>query len=223
MWITLIVVALLLWAMPRQMLVRSQHKYIQTNTISHAHQIGVAMLEFEREFGRFPDQSTAAKVPPMEGMEWKLGDSSANDFFRQLIAAGVTDNETMFYADTAFSKKPDNLIIPGEKALAPGEVGFGYLMNGNSAFNTRGNPVRPLACAPLGFDGKTVSDRTFDVSVYGGRAVLLRIDNSTASLPILKSSRMPAIGGGRFLLDTGPDTVWGDSVTPVIVPPLPRR
>jgi hypothetical protein len=96
-------------------------------------------------------------------------------------------------------------------------------MNDNSAFNTKDNPARPLACAPLAFDGKTVSDRIFDDSLYGGKAVVLRIDNSVTLLPILKSTRMPTLGGGRFLLDTGPDTVWGESATPVIVPPLPKR
>jgi hypothetical protein len=202
---------------------RSAHLADQRQAIHSARQIGFALFEFEKEYGSFPDETTAARVPRKGEMDLHLGDSSANDFFRQLIAGGVTDNETMFYAKAAFSRIPDNLIIPGEKAFAPGEVGFGYLMNGKSAFNTEGNPARPLACAPLAFDGKTVSDRTFDDSMYAGKAVVLRIDNSVTSLPIHKESKRASLGGGKSLLDTGLDTVWGESAKPIIVPPLPKR
>jgi len=222
MWIVLIIAVLFFWGLTYPRVIRSQKKSEITDAINNARRIGFALFEFETEFGSFPDQTTAARVPQKKGVEWMLGDSSANDYFRQLIAGGFTDDETLFYAKTAFSRKPDNRIKPGVKALAPGEVGFGYLMNGKSAFSTKGNPSRPIACAPLAFDGKTVSDQNFDLSLHA-YAVVLRIDNSVTSLPIVKTSKLAALGGGKTLLDTGPDTVWGSAATPVIVPPLPKR
>jgi hypothetical protein len=223
MAITLAIVALVFWGVTRPLVVRSHRNSGQTNAVSNARQIGLALFEFENEFGRFPDETTGAKIRQKAGNLWNPGASSSNDFFRQLIVTGYAAGEPMFYAQSSFSRKPDNRIEPSEQSLAPGEVGFGYLMNGGSAFNTEGNPARPIACAPLAFDGKKVSDRRIDPSIYDGKAVILRIDNSVQSIPIDQKSGAGYVGRGKTLLDTGLETVWGDSAKPVIIPPLPKR
>jgi hypothetical protein len=139
-----------------------------------------------------------------------------------MIAAGIASSESLFYAKSRYTKKPDGIIGHGDKALLPGEVGFGYLMDGRTALTSKGNPARPLVCYPLAFDGKIVSDQAFDPSIHDGKAVILRVDNSAQSLPILSATRRAMLGGGKHLLQTGEDTVWGASVKPVIVPPLPK-
>ena len=43
------------------------------------------------------------------------------------------------------------------------------------------------------------------------------------SLPIDPQTHRAIPGGKKHLLDTGLETVWGDSAKPVIIPPLPKR
>ena len=125
----------------------------------------------------------------------------------------------MFYAKTTFSKKPDNVFNTTENALAKGEVGYGYLLNSNTAFSTAGNPARPIVVAPLIYPFQSGQ---FDLDLYDSKAVVLRIDNSVQSIPILRQSKLAQLGGGKSLLVTGEDTVWGTGVVPTMVNPQPK-
>jgi len=216
-----IVVVVALVGLTRPMVIRSPKKSDQTQATNNARQIALALLEFETEYGTYPDATTAPLVLKNKKSTFNLTGHSANSYFRQLIAADIAQAESMFYCQTAFTRKPDNRFDTTQTALAPGEVGFGYLMNGRTAFNTKGNPARLLACAPLAFDGKSVSNQHFDRKPFDGRAVLLRIDCSVTSVLIRKESKEATMSGGKPLLQTGPDTIWG-SDTPTIVPPLPK-
>jgi hypothetical protein len=178
------------------------------------------MFEFETAYGSFPDTSTGEEVTENTGSVLSFGGNSANSHFRQLIAAEIAQSEDMFFAKTAFTKKPDNVFNTAANALEPGEVGFGYLMNGNLAFSTAGNPARPIAVAPLAFPFQTGQ---FDIDLYDAKAVVLRIDNSVRSEPILRQSKLVQLGGGKNLLQTGDETVWGTGVTPTIVNPEPKK
>ena len=195
----------------------------QVRAISNLRQIGFAMYEFETAYERFPDAVSAPVVAAKSRLRMDLSGHSANAYFRQLIAAELVSIETVFFAPTRFSRKPDNRFDTNESALAPGEVGFGYLMNGRIALEEEGNPARVLACAPLAFDGKTVSDRKFDPTMYRGKTAILRMDNSVASLPIHPETGETVFKSGKTLLEAGPGTVWGDGVTPAIAAPLPNR
>ena len=195
----------------------------QVESVNNARQIGLALFEFDMEYGSFPDETTATKVRQKTGNQMHLGNSSANNYFQQLLAAEIVSSHHMFYAKTAFSKKPGKLAEHGKWTIEPGTLGFGYLMNGKSSLAEEGNPARALACAPLAFDGKSVSSQQFEYDRYDGKAVVLRIDNSVTSLPIQKGTQLVFLGGGKTLLQTGPDTIWGSTESPVIVPPLPKR
>ena len=107
-----------------------------------------------------------------------------------------------------------------QNALAAGEVGFGYIMNGDLGFSTAGNPARPIVVAPLAFPFSTGQ---FDIDLYDSKAVVLRIDNSVQSIPILRTSKLAQLGGGKNLLQVGDDTVWGTGVTPTIVNPQAKQ
>ena len=117
----------------------------------------------------------------------------------------------MFYAKVGGTKKPDDDISRGN-ALVPGEVAFGYV----SGMTIAGNPARVIAFCPI-IPG---TDR-FDPKPFDGKAVVLRIDNSVASLPIDKDGH--AMLGGKTLFQTGMDTVWGQNVPDVRYPELPAE
>ena len=79
-----------------------------------------------------------------------------------------------------------------------------------SGMNAAGNPGRPLVVAPL-VKGKT----TFDPAVLGGKAVVLRVDNSVQSFPIGKDGRVMI--DGLDLFDPA-QPFWDGKVPPVLWP-----
>lgn len=182
--------ALVFW-LTRPLVIRGHKHSDLTQSVSHARQIGLALAEFELEYGKFPDEATAAKLREKTRPDLKLGTNSSNDFFRQLLAARVVGNEDMFYANIAGSRKPDG-IIAGSRALEKGEVGFSYL----AGLNTRGNPSRPVLVTPL-----LAGSNRFDPTRFDGRAVILKMDNSVASTTISENGSV--IARGINLLDPG--------------------
>ena len=192
----------------------------QTEAVNNARQIGLAMLDFEIEYGRFPDKTTEPKVIATTGSKLRMTGHTANDYFRQLIAADIAQSEIMFFAKTAFSnRKPDERFDTTEDALKPGDVGFGYLMNGDTAFDNKESPGRVLVCAPLAVEDGHVSTLRFDRDMYDQKAVVLKMDNSVISLNVNQAG--DAILGSKPLLATGEGTVWGVDATPTVVPPAP--
>ncbi|MES2440406.1 MAG: hypothetical protein V4584_15155 [Verrucomicrobiota bacterium] len=186
----------LLFGLKRPLVIRSHRNGNQTEAVSNARQIGLALFDFDAEYGKYPDQTTIVKVREKTGSGLNLGMTSSNDFFRQLVAGNFTQSERMFHAEIPGAHKADDVIV-GMDALKKGEVGFSYL----SGLSSKGNPSRPLAVTPL-IPG---TDR-FDPKPFKGKAVILRIDNSVSSLPINKHGHVMV--DGRNLLDPG-HPVWG--------------
>lgn len=187
------------------LVLRSPRGADQTEAVNNARQIGLALFEFETEYGRFPDATTVAAVKGKTGTLLPLGTKSSNDFFRQLLASGIAMGEPMFYAKSRDTLKPDGLMA-GSQALEKGECGFTYFL-GATMGDTFG---RPLIVAPM-IPG---TDR-FDPKPFEGRAVLLRLDNSAISLPIDKDGHV--ILNGRNLMDPH-HPIW-DGHAPVIAWP----
>lgn len=221
--IALVIVGLLLFWFSYPFVIRSHRNPELVNAQNNMRQLGMALIQFDNEYGSFPDAATARKMSRNANVPWKLEGNFSNDYFRQLVASGKLSDELVYYTKTAFTREPDRRIEPPEKALAAGEVGFGYLMNGRTAFNTKGNPSRPIACAPLEFEDGSVSYQSFDQTIYDGFAMLLRIDCSVQRIKIEPTTGQAMLGSNKTLLESGPDTVWGEGVTPLIVPPLPKR
>jgi type II secretory pathway pseudopilin PulG len=161
----------------------------QTEAVNNARQIGLAMLEFQAEYGKFPDGTTIAAVQAETGKIVPPGTKTSNDFFRQLFAANMAPSESMFYAKSNSTRKPDGLM-GGIHLLEKGECGFTYFLG---AVDTD-NPKRPLAVSSM-IPG---TDR-FDPEPFQGKAVILHMDNSVYSLNIDKAGH--AILGGRNLMD----------------------
>lgn len=201
------------------MIINKQKEGAKSEAMANAKQIGLAMFTFDQDYGSYPSATTATDVDasnPGSGLSI-ASPSTANDYFRQLIAAGIFTSEGNFYAKGAYTRKPDN-VISGPDALKAGEVGFAYIMAGqNEALSSSSNSGRPLLVASV-LNG--ASDGTFDPDIYAKTAVVFRIDNSARAERIRANDNQCLIGGGKTLMQTGTDTVWGTSTNPVIVPPL---
>ena len=207
--LVVIVIIAALAGLTAPMVIRQRKKADQTEAVNNARQVGLALFEFETEYGSFPDDSTAAAVATATDTAVVTGTNS-NDKFRQLIRAGIAQSETMFYAKTAYTKKPDGIFTTDLQALADGEVGFGIITKDNNAgLSAAGNPGRPIIAAPFNAD----MSGTLDSDFYDGKAVILKLDNSVTSLTIVKASGN-VLNNGKKLLEPGTDTVWGTDLTP---------
>lgn len=214
--LVVIVIIAALAGLTAPMVIRQRKKADQTEAVSNARQVGLAMFEFENEYAGYPDATTATAVTAATGSTLNISGTTANDYFRQLIAGNFTQNEKMFFAKIANVKKPDEDIV-GAKALAEGEVGFGYLLNNTVGFSAAGNPSRPLVVTPL---LNNATDGTFDSGPFDGKAIVLKMDNSVTSLNIRTSDNKVLLGGaGSEMLTTGANTIWGTTATPKIAAP----
>ncbi len=219
--LVVIVIIASLAGLTAPMVIRQRKKADQTEATSNARQIGLAMFEFEVEYGSFPDASTREVLDETFTTAVIKGDETdANGYFKQLMQAGLTQSEQMFYAKTGFTKKPDGDISSNTEALDDGEVGFGYILNSDKGLTTGGNPSRALVATPLVADGTKFNGDPFD-----RKAVVLRIDNSATSVNIVvpagdDSNSGPAIVGGKDLM-SGENPIWGDT-TPTMVEPAEK-
>jgi len=217
--LVVIIIIASLAALAYPQVLKARKKADATQATNNARQIGGALFEFDNEYSSYPDSTTAQSVLDQTGSTLNLSGNSANDMFRQLIAAGMMPSEEVFYAKTPYTKKPDNVYNTGAKALEAGECGFGYLMNGNSAFSTAGNS-RPIVVTPL---LNAQSDGSFDPDPFDYKAIVLHTDNSVKQLNIRQNDKRVVLGN-KTLTDTGDDTVWGSNVQNVsIVAPIKKN
>ncbi len=163
------------------------------------------MTEFETEYGSFPNEETAAQIKAKNPRDLHLAAKTSNDVCRQLIASGIVSSEQIFYAKVKGAQKPDGIITAGE-VVKKGECGFSYL----SGLSSGGNRSRPLVVTPL-----IAGNDRFDPKPFQGKAVILRMDNSIASLPINEEGHL--LVDGVNLLDPR-HPIWGGK-PPVIVWP----
>jgi prepilin-type N-terminal cleavage/methylation domain-containing protein len=200
--LVVIVIIAALAGLTAPMVIRQRKKADQTEAVNNARQIGLAMFEFETEYGSFPGEDTGAKVNLNTQSTLTYANGFSNGFFRQLLGAGYTQSESMFYSKVPKSTKPDG-AVKDAAAVAKGECGFGYIVAGTTGLSTAGNSMRPYVVTPL----FGTSGETFDAAPFDGKAVILRIDNSVSSLQILPDKTVN-ISPGKKLLATGDGTVW---------------
>jgi hypothetical protein len=156
--------------------------------ITNAKQIGLALLEFETEYGAYPSEKTLADVEEATRVKLPGGEKSSNALLRQLFAADITNNEAIFYANLTGVMKGGEQPDPA-KALGKGRNAFAYI----SGLSSAGNPMRPLLVCPL-IPGTT----KFDPTPFGGKAIILRLDLSVLALPIEEDGRV-LMGGVELL------------------------
>ena len=209
--ITIIVALAGLTAPQLAKFLKYRDRMVATN---NAKQLFFGLSEFSEQYGSLPDRETATEVIERTNTTLKLDGDSSNDYFRQLIAAGIFKSEDPCYALTAGSKrKPDN-ILDGSDALKPGEVGFSYLLNGTSAMPTD-NPTRIIAVTPVADARKGL----FDPGPLGDKAIVLTCDGGVHQFDIQPGTQKLYLAKGKTLLDTGDGTRWGPAIHPVIKAP----
>ena len=121
-----------------------------------------------------------------------FGAKTSNDYFRQLLAAGI-GNEKMFYAKVPGIRKPDDIFSAG-KALQQGECGFSYLPGFSSHSNA------PILIAPL-IPGTDQVDK----SAMNGKLVVLQIDGTPGTAEVDNEGHLMFFGK-RLLDPTNP--IW---------------
>ena len=199
-------VVLALAGLSAPMVLRCPKATERTWAINNAKQVGLALLEFDQEFGSFPDETTAAMVKKSTGTDLDFSGQSSNAMFRQLIAFGVQSEDLFFVPKHPECRnKPDNNISE-DKALEDGEVGWSYIMlAGGVGQNASGNPGRPVLAAPM-----KIGTEQFWPDAFGDKGVILRLDNSVEA-PLIRSKDLKiSVGNGETLFDTGPESVWGE-------------
>jgi hypothetical protein len=164
--------------------IRARKKTDEVEATSNARQIGLALREFDTDYGAFPSAATQLQVSQNFPESIIKGEPThSNGFFKQLFEAGLTQSEAMFYAKVVGARKPDGDISTNERALEKGEVGFAYI----AGLTSEDDPNTPIVLAPIiplttkfdpeGFEG-------------GGKAVVLHIDGSARTYKIAKDGRI---------------------------------
>lgn len=169
------------------------------NALARAHEasnnfgeVHRALFEFDVEYGSFPNAATVRGVRDATGSTIRLGGTSSNDYFRQLLAQGLGD-EKIFYAPGELFRKPDGRIT-GVEALEKGECGVAYVVG----LSISDDSSMPLVMAPVLPYGKG-----FNPKPFRGNVVILRIDGSATSYPIRKDGKID-LGGGAILDPAAP-------------------
>lgn len=185
------------------MMFRSRRPADRTEAINNIMQLNLALIDFDDEYGSFPDASTISAVQAKTATTLSLGVSSSNELFRQLIVAG-TKSEKIFWAKTASTPRKPNDIF-GADTLKKGECAFTYV----AGLTTASDPSAPLAMTPV-----IPGTWKFDPKPFEGKAVILRVDGSAKTEPIDKNGDVMI--GGMSIFDPrqsywhgkAPDIKW---------------
>lgn len=159
----------------------------------------VLMVEFDQDFGAFPNDASADADPDLAGLKGNY----SNDYLAQLIAGGYVKSEELFYVPGCGSVNhyPDNVVSPPSKLLEAGECGLSMVL-GSSTKHATGTPI---LLAPM-----TGNGLTFNPEPFGGKGLILRIDGGVKQLR-LDSSGHADVGRGKTLFEGGSGTPWGSA------------
>ncbi len=166
-----------------------QQKYAAlASCVSNAKQIDLMLTYFEADYNSFPNDQTAAAVREKTNTDLPLGNTTSNDYFRQLIAAQVIDSELTFYAHVPGIHKPDN-VTAGSHCLEAGECAFTYVFGLTSG----DDGSTPLVLTPM-IPGTT----TFDPQPFSRKAVVVHVDHTTTVEPIDSTGHVMVNGMDLF-------------------------
>ena len=168
-------------------------KAAASQALMNAKQLHLALFEFESDYGSFPSEATRENVEKAKGAKLPADDKTSNAMLRQLFAAGIIEDEKLFFAAIAGAKEGDD-VVDKEKALAKGENAFTYI----AGLSTAGNPSRPLLLCPV-IPGTT----KFDTKPFGGKALVVCVDGSARMLKIEDDGRV-LYADGDLLSKTHP-------------------
>ena len=89
----------------------------KARTINNAKMLGIALVEFESQYGGLPCEDTKEMLID-EGAKFPKGTSS-NHYFSQLIVSRILDTERIFFVEKmARTKKADDVFNTPETVLS---------------------------------------------------------------------------------------------------------
>jgi hypothetical protein len=181
-----------------------------TEAISNARQIGLAFMEFDNDYGAYPNDETLGTVNENSDVILTADDKSSDGYFRQLFAAGIVQTEAIFFAKIAGTKKgePED---DATKVLGKGKNAFTYIAGLSSA----GNASRPLILCPV-IPGTT----KFDPKPFDGKAIILKVDNSVTVHDIEDDGTL-LIDGKDILSKDHP--LWNGKAPDIRYPDIPKE
>ena len=197
---------------------RAKRKSEALRTFSNFKQVYLLLMNFESDFGQFPDDYTAES----HSESHRFHGSDSNDYLEQLLVEEYTTSEEIFYAyDKRYGrKKADNVIVPPSRILEKNECGFSYVMLEKygrfRGLSTKDDGSLPILAAPL------VNEcGSFEKKSYNGKGVYLRVDGAARSERLRAADQKIELSPSRqTLFDSGPGTIWGN-LKPVVL--LPER
>lgn len=191
----------------------------QREATNNARILGMALKNFEEQYGSFPSAATIPEVKRRTGTKWNLTDVSSNDLLKQLLVTGIVKDEKIFYAKGEGIRKGDDRCDNEADALTEGECGFTYIPG-----DSKGDPLRPVLISCL-----VPGTRRGDGTLLRNKAVVLRADQSVQSSPIRATDGRLVAQGGIDLLDFSqewwrgmpPVLKWPEKMRPVAAPSIP--
>jgi len=216
-WFVVILFVIFCFVM-RPLILRSSKKAEDVRTLSNSKQIYLLLMDFESDFGQFPDDYTAESHRGSN----RFHGSDSNDYLEQLFAEEYTTSEEIFYAyDKRYgSERADLVIAPPSCILEKNECGFSYVLVDENlhyrGLSTKYDGSLPILAAPL------VNEwGSFEKKSYKGKGVYLRVDGSARSERLRAADQKIELSPSRqTLFDSGPGTIWGN-LKPVVL--LPER
>lgn len=169
----------------------------QLLALTNAREIGMALFQFGKEYGAYPDDKTAAELKTAMKTTAEVKAVTANDCFFQLIAANIVQTDRIFSIDVPAVPEKQKPLAKLDNCF------FAYLPGGTGT----GNPGRPLLVAPL-VNGKT----TFDPQIFAGKGMILFCDNRVKSFPIEPDGRV--MMNGKDIFDPA-QPFWNGKVPPI--------
>lgn len=137
--------------------------------VNNLRQLGLALSEFEIEFGKYPEASTMAEVKKQTGTGLTLTDASSNDLFRQLLVTKIVESESIFRPLERMITPSDQRFDKDTNALVTGECGLAYVIGPPPVEGER----RPIAFGPV-----KPGTRTIDPRLMKGAVVVLFTDGA---------------------------------------------
>jgi hypothetical protein len=187
----------------------------RSQAMNNCRPIYLVLVDFESDFGSFPDDQSAATASDLYSF---LGKTS-NDYLGQLIAGGYVKSETIFWNTDLKSAEgtPDEVISPSSRILEKNECGSSYVMlevNGTRrGLSTDDNGGMPIVATPLVDPTGVCNPKTYD-----HHAVYLRVDGSVVSERLRSSDQKIPLQRGGTLFEQGASTMWGNSKPVVLLP-----
>jgi hypothetical protein len=179
---------------------RHHHHNGLARAVNNIKQVKLALDVFAIDFdGKYPDRITAVELG-MKPSDFEF----SNDYFRQLLIAGETQSERIFWSKgspVARKRAPDDKVLgadgrPSEDLiLEPGDVHWAY-MTGQTDTSDQ---ARPLLMDPF-LPGTT----QWDDKLWNRKVIVLRIDGSAKALPM-------RISDGKILDPSNHDYLSSDS------------